>query len=128
MRTVLVSAAVVLGVGSSVALGRQGCCESVAAPCVSYWAAEAVFVGRVEANRRVGTSRVVSFAVLEGFAGVRASTIEVSTGTPGQRCSLSAAIGKEYFVYADRSEGGGLTASRCSGTRAVEDGRLLPVQ
>jgi hypothetical protein len=80
-----------------------------------------VFVGRVEAVRRVGASRVVSFAVLEGFAGVRASTIEVSTGTPGQRCSLSPAIGKEYIVYADRSEDGGLTAGRCSGTRALED-------
>jgi hypothetical protein len=99
----------------------QPCCASVQPPCVGYWAASAVFVGRVEAIQRVGTSRVVSFAVLEGFAGVRASTIEVSTGTPGQRCSLSLAIGKEYIVYADRSEDGGLTASRCSGTRAVED-------
>lgn len=91
------------------------------APCVSYWAAGAVFAGRVEAIKRVGTSRVVSFAVLEGFAGVRARTIEVSTGTAGQRCSLSPAIGKEYIVYADHSAGGGLTTSRCSGTRQVDD-------
>ena len=121
MKTMFLTGAVVVGLGASVALGRQGCCEPVAAPCVSYWAAGAVFVGRVEAIKRVGTSRVVSFAVLEGFAGVRASTVEVSTGTPGQRCSLSPAIGKDYIVYADRSEDGGLTASRCSGTRAVED-------
>ncbi len=106
MRAVLVSAAVVLGLGSSVALGqgaRQGCCEA-AAPCVSYWAAGAVFVGRVEAIRRVGTSRVATFAVLEGFAGVRESTIEVTTGPVGQRCSFSFAVGKEYIVYADRSD------------------------
>ena len=95
--------------------------EAQAAPCVSYWAAAAVFVGRVEAIKRVGTSRVVSFAVLEGFAGVRTSTIEVSTGPAGQRCSFSPAIGKDYIVYADRSESGGLTTSRCSGTRDVED-------
>jgi len=122
MRTVLLSGAVVLGLGSSLVLGQgpQGCCES-AAPCVSYWAAGPVFVGRVEAIRRVGTSRVATFAVLEGFAGVRESTIEVTTGPVGQRCGFSFAVGKEYMVYADRSGGPGLATSRCSGTRAVED-------
>jgi hypothetical protein len=122
MRTVLLSLVVVLGLCASRVLGQgpQGCCES-AAPCVSYWAAGAVFVGRVEAIRRLGTSRVATFAVLEGFAGVRESTIEVITGPVGQRCGFSFAVGKEYIVYADRLQGGGLTTSRCSGTRHVDD-------
>jgi len=122
MRTILVSGAVVLGIASSLVLGQgtAGCCES-AAPCVSYWAAGAVFVGRVEAIRRVGTSRVATFAVLEGFAGVRGSTIEVTTGPAGQRCGFSFAVGKEYIVYADRSGGFGLATSRCSGTREIGD-------
>ena len=93
----------------------------ITAPCASYWNAGAVFVGRVEAIKRVGATRHVSFTVLEGFVGVTSSTMMVTTGPVAQRCGISFAIGKEYVVYADRPEGGALTTSRCSGTREVED-------
>jgi hypothetical protein len=104
----------------------QECCV-VQTPCAAYWDAAAVFIGRVEAVRRVGTTRTVSFSVLEGFRGVTSSTVDVSTGPAGQRCSLRFTIGHEYVVFADRAVGtngaapGGLTTSRCSGTRDVED-------
>ena len=93
----------------------------VASPCEAYWNASAVFVGRVETIKRVGTTRLVSFTVLDGLRGVTASTLEVSTEPAGQRCSLPFKIGHEYIVYAARSEGGALTTSRCLRTRDVED-------
>jgi Carboxypeptidase regulatory-like domain len=95
----------------------------VQAPCAAYWEAEVVFVGRVEAIKRSGTVRMVSFAVLEGLRGVASSTVDVSTGPPGQSCNLPFAVGHEYFVYADRQEsaGGPREGVSCSGTRRVED-------
>jgi len=110
----------------------QNCCAQIQTPCAAYWNAAAVFVGRVEAVTRVGTLRTVAFTVREGFRGVTASTIEVSTGPLGQRCSLAFTTGHEYIVFADRAAGmtavgmrgaapGVFTTSRCSGTRAVED-------
>ena len=63
----------------------------------------------------------VTFTVLDGFRGVTASTLEVSTEPAGQRCSLPFRVGHEYIVYAARSEGGALTTSRCLRTRDVED-------
>ncbi len=105
----------------------QNCCADVQTPCAAYWNAAAVFVGRVDAVARVGTTRTVKFTVLEGFRGVTASTIEVSTGPAGQRCSLSFTIGQEYVVFADRAGGtngaaaAGFTTSRCAGTRDLED-------
>ena len=47
----------------------------------------------------------MAFTVREGFRGVTASTIEVSTGPAAQRCSLAFTIGHEYIVFADRAEG-----------------------
>ena len=105
----------------------QNCCADIQTPCAAYWNAAAVFVGRVDAVARVGTTRTVKFTVLEGFRGVTASTIEVSTGPAGQRCSLSFTIGHEYVVFADRAAGAngaaaaGFTTSRCAGTRDLED-------
>ena len=80
-----------------------------------------MFVGRIETIKRVGTTRLVSFTVLDGLRGVTASTLEVSTEPAGQRCSLPFKIGHEYIVYATRSEGGALTTSRCLRTRDVEE-------
>jgi hypothetical protein len=96
------------------------------APCAAYWDAAAVFVGRLEAVKRAGTTRVVSFTVLEGFVGVTSSTIAVTTGPAGQRCSLAFKVGREYVVYAGAGgasgeAAGGLTASGCSRTRDAED-------
>jgi Carboxypeptidase regulatory-like domain len=99
----------------------------VLAPCEAYWDAEVVFVGRVEAIKRSGSVRIVSFAVLEGFRDVATSTVEVSTGSPAQSCNLAFGVGHEYFVYADRQETAGgpregrLAAVSCTRTRRVED-------
>ena len=124
MKRTLIASAIVVGLHASV-LGRQNagqeCCASAAVPCQAYWNASAVFVGRVETIKRVGTTRRVSFTVLDGLRGVTASTLEVSTEPAGQRCSLSFRVGHEYIVYAARSEGGGFTTSRCLRTRDVED-------
>jgi Carboxypeptidase regulatory-like domain len=129
MRTLLTVGAMVWALDVSFVLSpqAQGCCEAAAEPCAAYWNAAAVFVGRVEAVTRVGTMRTVSFSVREGFHGVTASTIDVSTGPAGQRCSLAFTIGRDYIVFADRAAGanggapGGLITSRCSGTRDVGD-------
>ena len=66
----------------------------------------------------------MSFAVLEGFRGVTASTIDVSTGPGGHAAASRFSVGTEYIVYADGRVTAGLagsTTSRCSGTRDVED-------
>jgi protocatechuate 3,4-dioxygenase beta subunit len=105
----------------------QNCCAAALAPCAAYWDAEVVFVGRVEAIKRSGTSRIVSFTVLEGFRGVDSSTVDVATALPGQSCSLSFAVGQEYFVFTERADSigasrpGSLTTGSCSRTRRVED-------
>ena len=124
MKRTLIASAIVVGVHASVLGGQNGgqeCCASAEVPCQAYWNASAVFVGRVERIKRVGTARLVSFTVLDGFRGVTASTLEVSAEPAGQRCGLSFRIGHEYIVYAARSEGGTLTTSRCLRTRDVED-------
>ena len=99
----------------------------VVAPCAAYWNAAAVFVGRVEAVKRSGSSRVASFAVLDGFHGVTSSVIDVAT-TPATRESCPPLkVGREYFVYAQRVEAAGSSAAAalattlCSLTREVED-------
>jgi Carboxypeptidase regulatory-like domain len=124
MKRTLIASAIVAGLHASVLGGQNGgqeCCASAAVPCQAYWNAAVVFVGRVETIKRVGTTRSVSFTVLDGLRGVTASTLEVLTEPAGQRCSLSFGVGHEYIVYAARSEGGALTTSRCLHTRDVED-------
>jgi Carboxypeptidase regulatory-like domain len=97
-------------------------CGRVVAPCAGYWTAVAVFAGRVESVARAGGYRVVTFAVLDGFRGVRSSTVEALTGPAGQRCSIPFRVGHEYMVYASRPAGSAsLTVDRCSRTREIDD-------
>jgi hypothetical protein len=98
------------------------CLARAAAPCEAYWRADHAFVGRVESIRSVGSSRLVAFTVLDGIRGVRSSAVEVATGRPGHRCSLSFRRGAEYIVYAmsDPSTGA-LTTDACSRTRPLDD-------
>jgi Carboxypeptidase regulatory-like domain len=116
-----VATALLVGCASLTSARAQDCCAQVASPCEAYWKASAVFVGRVESIKRVGTTRLVSFSVLDGLRGVTASTFEVSTEPAGHRCSLSFRIGHEYIVYAARTEGGGFTTNRCLRSRDIED-------
>ena len=97
-------------------------CAKVVTPCVGYWSTDAVFVGRVESITRSTGGQLVRFAVLEGFRGVRASSVDVQTGPAGHRCSVSFRTGREYIVYAAPGDGGGkLATSVCSRTRPIED-------
>jgi hypothetical protein len=116
-----VGTGLLVGSASLTTVRAQNCCAQVATPCEAYWNASAVFVGRVETVKRVGANRLVSFTVIDALRGVTASTLDVSTEPAGQRCSLSFRTGREYIVYAARSEGGALTTSRCLRTRDVED-------
>ena len=90
------------------------------APCEAYWAADAVFVGRVTAVRRVGTARMVSLTVVDGFRGVAESSVDALMDTSASPCRVSFRIGGEYVIYATRSAGGGLSIV-CPRTREVED-------
>lgn len=110
-----------LSITTPMSAQAQDCCAQIPAPCTAYWNAAAMFVGRVEAINRIGTIRTVSFVVREGFRGVTSSTIDVATGPAGARCGLSFKVGHEYVVYADRPDGSGLTTSRCSRTRDIEN-------
>jgi len=90
------------------------------APCEAYWAADAVFAGRVTAVRRIGTARLVSLTVVEGFRGVAESSVDALMDTSASPCRVAFKVGGEYVVYATRSAGGGLSVV-CSRTRDVED-------
>lgn len=98
----------------------------VVAPCAAYWNAAAVFVGRVEAVKRSGSTRVASFAVLDGFHGATSSVIDVATAPAAREHCLPLKVGREYFVYAQRVDPANgstaaLTTNLCSLTREVED-------
>ena len=101
----------------------QACdCGRMVAPCAGYSAADAVFAGRVESVKRVTGNRVVTLSVVEGFRGVTADTVEVLTGPAAERCAVPFWIGREYVVYASRTDGSPhLTTSVCARTREVED-------
>ena len=103
-------------------------CIEPGAACEDYWKASAVFLGRVESiSRQPGKlpsrmpgSRRVTFAVLEGFTGVRDGSVEVMTGSGGGDCGFPFREGAEYVVYAQRGAPGmPLYASLCSRTREV---------
>jgi hypothetical protein len=99
-------------------------CERRAAACAEYWTASAVFAGRVETVARVGNSsspnRVITFRVLDAFKGVSARQLVIRSRTGA--CAYPFKQGREYFVYAYRSEDGAyLTTTICSRTSPIED-------
>ena len=114
------------------ALGRWRCCLVSApadclalpararsagrAPCVSYWAAGAVFVGRVEAIKRVGTSRVV---IVRGARRIRGRAREHHRGDyrdrPGNAAASRLRSARSTSSTPIAPEVSGSTTSRCSG-------------
>ena len=90
---------------------RCACLAPVLAPCGAYWRADRVFVGRVESIRRIGSSRLVAFSVLDGIRGVKSSAVEVATGPAGEGCSLAFRRGAEYIVYASSDPATGALAT-----------------
>jgi Carboxypeptidase regulatory-like domain len=96
-------------------------CARREAPCGAYWTAPAIFVRRVDAIQRSAGGRSVIFTVVERYRGLSSSNVTITVGPAGQRCSLAFKVGREYLVYASRSDTGNWTTSACSRTRAVED-------
>ncbi len=120
MRVVTLLVALLLTAPSGVS--AQTCdCERREAPCGAYWDAPGIFVGRVDTVQRTAGGRSITFTVLERYRGGSSSHVTIGIGPAGQRCSLSFKVGREYLVYASRSETGGWTTGACSRTRAVED-------
>jgi hypothetical protein len=105
------------------ALDAQTCdCVRTVAPCAGYWGSSAVFVGRVESVERSAAGQLVRFSVIEGFRGTSSSAVEVLTGPAGHRCAVSFRVGREYMVYASRSNTAeALSTSVCSRTRSLDD-------
>lgn len=89
-------------------------------PCVTYWSAAAVFVGRVEAVKRDGANRTISFVVIEGLRGVSSSAVDAVLVLPRRDHCLSFAVGTEFFIYAERRPEG-LVVNGCGRSRRIED-------
>jgi hypothetical protein len=118
MRVVALAVFLLVAVSAS---GQTCDCGRREAPCSAYWTAPAIFVGRVDAIQRATGGRSVTFTVLERYRGPAASSVTISVGPAGQRCSPAFKVGREYLVYASRADTGGWTTNACSRTRAVED-------
>jgi len=126
MRSLVIALALCLslpGVGSAcsceIALGNSQ-------PCAAFQEADAVFAGKVTGSSIVTKGkprwahRVVHFAVLEGFAGVKGKTIDIGTGLGNGDCGYEFATGKSYFVYAWRiKEGTLLWTTICGATKSL---------
>jgi len=63
---------------------------------------------------------LVTFDILRSYRGVQGQRVEVETGLGGGDCGFGFEIGKEYLVYADRTESGQLSTGICTATAPVE--------
>src|SRR5262245_44385763 len=93
-------------------------------PCEAFYAADAVFVGRVEAidSQNTGSfgSVRVPFRIIEAFRGVSTTQVELTIGTTS--CDFNFVVGRRYIVYARRLPGGEtLTTSKCSRTGELSE-------
>lgn len=100
-------------------------------PCQAYGNTAAVFVGTpielkpttVKHNEsgRVYEypQRVFVFRVEEGFRGVEATEVQVTTGMGGGDCGYNFQIGERYIVYAGRDANNTIITSICTRTRPL---------
>lgn len=99
-------------------------CAAARQPCSAFWAAAAVFAGRVESISAgdpadVFQRRTVRFKVIEGFRGAEGSDLTI-LAVDGF-CRVDFKPGRDYLVYADREDGTRkLTVSVCSRTQPLE--------
>jgi len=63
---------------------------------------------------------LVTFDILRSYRGVQGQHVDVETGLGGGDCGFGFEIGKEYLVYADRTESGQLSTGICTATAPVE--------
>lgn len=130
---VLLCGAAVLCVLLSAGRARACSCFTPGQPCQAFGAAAATFVGTVLDVRtnqpKPGakdeidwTPRVFKFAVLQPYAGVAGTEVEVATGQGGGDCGYGFRKGETYLVYA---YGGGngkpLVTGICTRTRPVAE-------
>jgi len=131
MKTILLALTSLLLFGLSSEV-RACICYERQPPCVDYWQADAVFVGRVlqvspdykdDASYRVGR-RAVVLALEQAFRGVTGEQVRLESEVSD--CEYEFALGERYFVYAYRDKTtGALATSGCSRTtsyaRAKDD-------
>jgi hypothetical protein len=112
------------GVSSDV---RACICFERQPPCVDYWQADAVFVGRVlqvspdykdyEASNRIGR-RTVLIALEQSFRGVAGEQVKLESDVSD--CEFRFEAGEPYFVYAYRDKATNtLETSGCSRTTSL---------
>ena len=95
-------------------------------PPGDFWAAHAVFTGRVTSVERLrdgprrANERRVRVRILERLRGDAGDEATVFTGVAGL-CGYPFRAGQEYLIYAFRQEDGRLTTSACARTSPIAD-------
>ncbi len=111
-------------------------CMTPGPPCEAFWQADAVFVGRVLATAEegfkpwkpgdpspIGLGVRVTLAISERFLGDvgEQPSIEITTGRGGGDCGYRFEVGRDYVVYAHRTDGRArLSTGICTRTRPVD--------
>jgi hypothetical protein len=95
-------------------------CKCAPPPTValSYDAATAVFIGKVEKIEEVRYQRVVTLRLIEGFKGTTTKTITLHTGSGGGDCGYGFLLNRSYLVYAGGTADD-LGTNICSRTKSV---------
>ncbi|MCA1562253.1 MAG: carboxypeptidase regulatory-like domain-containing protein [Acidobacteria bacterium] len=127
MRHLIILLAPLVAISLPAAPAEACTCMESGPVCQAYWAASAVFLGRVEsvaAAKGNRLSRVVQFRLVEPFQGMplqAGTAVKVHTGAGGGDCGYPFKEGREYLVYARRDQGTDrLTANICSRTRPAD--------
>ena len=63
---------------------------------------------------------LVTFEVMHSYRGVQGPLVDVETGLGGGDCGFGFEIGRQYLVYADRTESGQLETGICNATAPIE--------
>lgn len=63
---------------------------------------------------------LVTFEVMHSYRGVQGPLVDVETGLGGGDCGFGFEIGRQYLVYADRTESGQLSTGICDATAPIE--------
>jgi hypothetical protein len=107
--------------GAGLAPADACSCAASRAPCEEYWRVSAVFAGTVRETRPVPERPgmlAVQFAVDQRGRGVDSDSVVVESAPQnGGNCGYTFNVGQRYVVYAQRTPGGQLMTSMCSGTK-----------
>jgi hypothetical protein len=99
-----------------------------AAPCEVAWGSDAVFAGSVRSIEQVKdpdnppfSANLVTIEIERGFINASPGTIQITTGLGGGDCGYGFVTGRQYLVYASKTQSGRLSTGSCSRTRPLED-------